>query len=86
VEVIEMHIEEHYIVYPEGDSQEISGPLRFNQLVGLNGVPVELPLPSPKMIVYRVYKMSKDEKKGETTSYYYLELVTGEELHSLAGG
>ena len=79
-----MYIEEHHIVYPEGDSQEIPGPLRFNQLVGLNGVPVELPLSSSRTIVYRVYKMSKDEKKGESTTYYYLELVTGEELQSLA--
>ncbi|MFO7849247.1 MAG: hypothetical protein R6V67_04725 [Spirochaetia bacterium] len=80
-----MQLEEHLLVYPEGDEQEIDGPLSFNQLVGLNGVPVQLPLPSPKTIVYRVYKVSRDERKGETLSYYYLELVTGEELRSLVG-
>ncbi|MFP4179151.1 MAG: hypothetical protein ACLFQW_03815 [Spirochaetaceae bacterium] len=84
MEVIEMQLEEHLLVYPEGDEQEIDTPLRFNQLVGLNGVPVQLPLPSAKTIVYRVYKVSRREKKGETLTYYHLELVTGEELRSLA--
>ena len=79
-----MWMEEHHIVYPEGDTQEISGPLRFNQLVGLNGVPVQLPLPNPKTIVYRVYRVSRDERKGETVVSYFLELVTGDELRSLA--
>lgn len=79
-----MLLEEHYIVYPEGDSQEIAGPLRFNQLVGLNGEVLQLPLSNPRTIVYRVYRISRDEKKGETISYYHLELVQGEELESLS--
>lgn len=84
MEVIEMQLEEHLLVYPEGDEQEIDKPLGFNQLVGLNGAPIRLPLTSPKTIVYRVYKVSRKEKKGETLSYYHLELVTGDELRSLA--
>ncbi len=74
---------EHQLVYPEGDIQEISFPLRFNQLVGLNGESLRLPLESPKTIVYRVYRVSKEEEKGGTRVYYYLELVTGDELRSL---
>lgn len=81
-----MWMEEHYIVYPEGDEQEISSPLSFNQLVGLNGEQVSLPLPSPKKIVYRVYKISKDEGKGGRATYYHLELITGDELRSLSKG
>ena len=79
-----MWLVEHHIVYPEGDTQEIASPLSFNQFVGINGVPLQLPLESPKTIVYRVYRISKDEHKGGTNVYYYLELVTGEELESLA--
>jgi hypothetical protein len=79
-----MHLRSSYIVYPEGDLQEIGHTLRFNQYVGLNGEPLQLPLPSPRTIVYKVYRISTDEGKGETETYYYLELVTGRELRSLA--
>ena len=79
-----MHLTSNYIVYPEGDSQEIEHSLHFNQYVGLNGEPLQLPLPNPRMIVYRVYRISRDEGKGETDTFYYLELVTGNELMSLA--
>ncbi len=72
------------LVYPEGDSIEISHNLTFNQLVDLNGVPVRLPLSSERMIVYRIYKISTRETKGENITYYHLELVTGNELFRLA--
>lgn len=78
-----MFIESHQLVYPEGEVQEIEHPLPFNQIVGLNGEPLQLPLPTHRMIVYRVYKISRDVKKGETVHSYHLELVKGDELFSL---
>lgn len=69
-----------YIVYPEGDIQEISHTLAVDQIVGLNGVPLQLPLPTPKMIAYRVGKVIKREKKGEENYYYYLELLTRKDM------
>lgn len=73
---------EYYIVFPEGDEQEIGSPLRIDELVDMNGRPLELPLPTPRMVVYRVVKIRKREDKGEEASYHYLELVGAEELLS----
>ena len=72
------------IVYPEGDSREIEHDLRVNQLVDLNGSPLRLPLPSARMIVYRVWKVSTQAERHEESIYYHLELVTRPELESAA--
>ncbi|HKK64670.1 MAG TPA: hypothetical protein VJ967_02370 [Clostridia bacterium] len=79
-----MFIESNFLVYPEGETQEIEFKLQFNQIVDLNGRPVSLPLANHKMIVYKVTKIQNKEMKGETTHYYHLELVRGDELFSLA--
>jgi hypothetical protein len=70
------------IVYPEGDSREIEHDLRVNQLVDLNGNPLPLPLPSSKMIVYRVWKVTTQAERHEENVLYHLELVTRPELES----
>jgi hypothetical protein len=68
------------LIYPEGDIQEIEHSLGVNQLVDLNGVPLALPLPTPKMIVYRVYRISTQNTRNETITNYYLELMKKNEL------
>ena len=70
--------------YPEGDELEIEHSLNFNQIVDLNGNPLRLPIRSPQMIVYRVYRVSTGEERKEITIYYYLELIVGQELSGLA--
>ena len=70
------------IVYPEGDSREIEHDLRVNQLVDLNGNPLSLPLPSVRMIVYRVWKVSTQAERHEESVFYHLELVTRPELET----
>ncbi|MCK5199422.1 MAG: hypothetical protein KAR21_13780 [Spirochaetales bacterium] len=70
--------------YPEGDEKEIEHSLNFNQIVDLNGNPLRLPIPSSKMIIYRVFRISTSEERGEVIKYYYLELIVGEELIGLA--
>ena len=70
--------------YPEGDEKEIEHSLNFNQIVDLNGNPLRLPIPSSKMIIYRVFRISTSEERGEVIKYYFLELVVGEELLGLA--
>ena len=72
------------IVYPEGDSIEIERELRVNQLVDLNGNPLPLPLPSVRMIVYRVWKVSTCSERHTEEIFYHLELVTRPELESVA--
>jgi len=68
------------IVYPEGDTQEIEHALRVNQVVDLNGNPLGLPLPTARMIAYRVYKVSTHESIGESTTLYHLELLTRDQM------
>lgn len=70
------------IVYPEGDTREIEHGLRVNQLVDLNGNPLALPLPSSRMIVYRVWKVSTRAERHTEELLYHLELVTRPELES----
>ena len=75
-----MTLYEHFIQFPDGEEQEIPGALRIDQLVDLNGRPLELPLPSPRMIVYRVMKIRHEEDRGIYSIYYGVELVGAQEL------
>jgi hypothetical protein len=81
-----MFISEYFIVYPEGDTQEIHGRLSINQLVDLNGSPVDLPLPTNRMIVFRVIKIKTNEYKGGTETYHFLEQVSARELMEYVEG
>ena len=74
------------IVYPEGDQQEIEHALRINQLVDLNGVPLRVPPPSPRTIVYRVVKQTTEARTGEDLVRYYLEQLWRDELEELQTG
>ncbi len=78
-----MHLLTRLIVYPEGEEQEIEHGLSINQLVDLNGRPLPLPLPTTRLIVYRVYRISTQNLKGEDITRYYLELVRRDELEEL---
>ena len=75
-----MFISENFIVFPEGDTQEVNGRLPFNQLVDLNGNLVDLPLPTNRMIVFRVAKIATNDYKGGSATYHYLEQVSAREL------
>ena len=77
-----MFVCENFIVFPEGEVQEIDLSLPFDALVDLNGRPLAPPLPTTRMIAYRVVKIRRDEGKGGTASYHYLELVPAQELAS----
>ncbi|MGO8695085.1 MAG: hypothetical protein ACLQMF_15600 [Rectinemataceae bacterium] len=75
-----MTLYELYIVFPDGDNQEIESDLRIDDLVDLNGLRLELPLASPRMIAYRVVKIRHHEEQGIYSVYHYLELVPAAEL------
>lgn len=70
----------HFIVFPEGDLQEIDSPLRINQIVDLNGRALPLPLRTVRIIAFRVYKISTEEKTGVVNKFHYLELLRGEDM------
>ena len=76
-----MTIYEEILVYPEGDTQEAPSQLVLNQIVDVNGSPLQLPLPTAKMIAYRVYRIAKNEIRGEHTTRYHLCLVRREEMY-----
>ena len=78
-----MTLYERRLIYPDGDAQEIDHPLRINQLVDLNGRPLNLPLPTDRMIVYRVYKINTETPVGEEITNYHLELVRRDELREI---
>ncbi len=77
-----MTIDEYYIVYPDGDRQELEVPLRIDSLVDLNGRALALPLPSPRVIAYRVVKIRHIEERGVHAIFHYVELVPASELIS----
>jgi len=75
-----MFVSESFIVFPEGDAQEINWRLALNQLVDMNGRPLSTPLPTNRMIVFQVSKIRTNDYKGGNEIYYYLEQVSAEEL------
>jgi len=75
-----MFITEYFIVFPEGDAQEIRCRLTLNELVGINGNPLALPLPTNRMLAFRVAKISTNEYKGGKKIYHYLEQLSAREL------
>ncbi len=75
-----MTLDEYYIVYPDGDRQEMEAPLRIDQLVDMNGRPLYPPLPSARMIAYRVTKVVIREDQGIRAALHYTELVPAAEL------
>ena len=75
-----MHIKEYFLVFPEGDVQEINGRLPFNSIVDMNGNVLTPPLPTNKMIAFRVDGIKTEENKGSTETYHFLELLSADEL------
>jgi len=75
-----MFMTEYFIVFPDGDAQEIQCRLAINQLVDVNGNPLPLPLPTNRMVVFRVDKIQTKDYKGGSETYHYLEQVSAREL------
>jgi hypothetical protein len=75
-----MFMNEFFIVFPEGDIQEVSGRISLNELVDVNGRELDLPLPTNKMIVFRVVRIKVEENKGGNETFHFLELMSAEEL------
>lgn len=73
------------IVYPEGDTADIGWTLRFNQLVGVDGRPLNLPLTTTRLIAYRVYRITTQETRNEQIVEYHLEQLFPAELRAYLG-
>ena len=72
------------IVFPGGDSQEIEHTLNINQIVDINGIALPLPLPTHKMIAYRVYKISTKILRNEDVKQFHLDIIQRDEMESLS--
>ena len=75
-----MFTNEYFIVFPEGDVQEIGRRLPINAIVDINGNPIPLPLPTNRMIAFRIARIKTDENKGGNETYHFLEMLSAEEL------
>jgi hypothetical protein len=75
-----MFTNEFFIVFPEGDIQEINGRLPFNAIVDMNGNQLTPPLGTNRMIAFRVTRIKTDENKGGNETYHFLELLSAGEL------
>ena len=75
-----MILNEFFIVFPEGDVQEIGGRLPLNAIVDINGNKLPLPLPTNRMIAFRVSRIKTDENKGGNETYHFLELLSAGDL------
>jgi hypothetical protein len=75
-----MFMTEYFIVFPGGDTQEIRGRLQLNQLVDVNGNPLPLPLPTNRMVAFKVEKVSRNDYKGGSETFHFLEQVSAMEL------
>jgi hypothetical protein len=75
-----MFMNEYFIVFPEGDVQEIPGRLSINMLVDMNGNELSLPLPTNRIIAFRVARIKVEENRGGNGTYHFLELMSAEEL------
>ncbi|GHV61594.1 hypothetical protein AGMMS49587_06140 [Spirochaetia bacterium] len=75
-----MFTNEYFVVFPEGDVQEIPGRLSLGEIVDINGHSLPLPLPSVKTIAFRVAKIKVNENKGGNETFHVLELLSAREL------
>jgi hypothetical protein len=80
-----MFMNEFFVVFPEGDVQEIPGRLPINGLVDINGGILSPPLPTNRMIVFRVSKITVKENRGGNEIFHFLELMSAKELLPFTG-
>ena len=75
-----MTLYEYYIIYPDGEKQEISGPVSIGTFLDINGNELPQRLPTNKMIVYQVQGKQTMEERGIVQTVYILEQLDAEEL------
>ena len=75
-----MTLYEYYIIYPDGEKQEISGPVSIGTFLDINGNQLPHQLPTNKMIVYQVQSKRTIENLGIVQIIYVVEQLDAEEL------
>lgn len=75
-----MTLYEFYVSFPDGDTREIDSPLSMADLFDVNAVPLPLPLPSNRMLAYRISSRRTHEERGIVTTRYFLEQLSSDDL------
>ena len=79
-----MVLEENYLVHPDGERQEIENSLQMNQVVDMNGRPLRIAPPAPRIIAYRIFRVTTRDETGFRRRYHYAELMNMEQIESYA--
>ncbi len=75
-----MTLYEYYLIFPDGERQEIFSPVNVGKLVDMNGNPLPDRLPTNKMIAYQVASKRTIEERGIVQILYSLEQLNANEL------
>ncbi len=75
-----MTLYEFHLVFPDGQTQEINHILRGGELVDVNGLELSLPLPTNRMLAYRISRKRTAEDRGLVVTWYFLEQMTAMDL------
>jgi hypothetical protein len=76
----DMTLYEFYLVFPDGQTQEISHQIQPGDIVDVNGLSLTLPLPTNRMLAYHVARKRTAEERGLNVTWYFLEQLTATEL------
>jgi len=75
-----MTLYEFHIVFPEGETQEIEHQLSVGDIVDVNGIRQNFPLPTNRMIAYHISRKRTAEERGLVVTWYFLEQLNATEL------
>lgn len=75
-----MTLYEFHLVFPDGQTQEIRHQLRGGELVDVNGLELSVPLPTNRMLAYRIARKRTAEDRGLVVTWYFLEQMTAMDL------
>jgi len=75
-----MTLYEFHLVFPDGDTQEISHQLQIQDIVNVNGIPLSLPLATNRLLAYHVSRKRTAEERGVNVTWYFLEQLNAAEL------
>lgn len=81
-----MTIRECYLVFPDGDTQEIEHTLTIDDIVDVNGFILSESALETTNLMYRVHKIRQQENTGCVITFYYLEQLTIFDIKALRRG
>lgn len=75
-----MTLYEYYIIFPEGEKQEILHSLPIGTLIDINGNVLSQRLTTNKIIAYQIASKRTFEERGIVQTVYMLEQLSSDEL------